>query len=314
MTAAMDRAMNSFTKDVALATITALSEKYGFPVDEAVRFVGVDEMNVTKASKKPSDSKTKNEKKVKEVKAKFAMPWTGDVKEDKCKGIKDNSKLFTQCTSNPIDGERFCLTCKTQAETNGNGKPSGGTVEDRLATGPLDYKGPKNGAKVISYANFLLKKNISHEDAKKEAERLGIEIPDYQWDLQVRKRGRPSKPSAAVSDTSSGSDAEEASAEKPKKKTSKKKKSDDSTLYDAAKKKASKKKASKKKVAKKEVAKKEGDEGVAKIKEDQASKMEELTKKHLSELSKKKEEIEKREDEEKEEEEEEERRGGGGGG
>ena len=175
MTSAMDRAMASFTKDVALATITALSEKYGFSVDEATRFVGVEEMNVAKATSK-SSGKGKTEKKAKVAKAKFAMPWTGVVNETKCKAIKCNGNLFTQCTSEPIaEGERYCLTCKGQSEANGNGKPSGGTVEDRLATGPLDYVGPKNGVKVYSYANYLLKKGISNEDAKKEAERLGIE-------------------------------------------------------------------------------------------------------------------------------------------
>ena len=287
MTSAMERAMATFTKDVALATIAALSDKYGFSVEEATRFVGVEEMNVAKANGKSADN-SKKEKKVKVAKAKFAMPWTGVVDDTKCKAIKCNGNLFTQCTMAPFaEGERYCLTCKGQAETNGNGKPSGGTVEDRMATGPLDYVGPKNGVKVYSFANFLLKKGISHEDAKKEAERLGIEIPDYQWDLQVRKRGRPSKKgsSAAVSDTSSGSEAEEASAEKPKKKTKKApkkapkkatKKSDDTVLYEAAKKKALKKK-------KESAASK-------KLKKEQDAKIEELTKKHLTDIATKKEE------------------------
>lgn len=282
MTSAMDRAMASFTKDVALATIDALSEKYGFSVEEATRFVGVEDMNVTKTTSK-SRGKGKKEKKVNVAKAKFAMPWTGVVDETKCKAIKNNGNLFTQCMSEPTaEGERYCLTCNGQAEANGNGKPSGGTVEDRKAIGPLDYVGPKNGVKVYSYANFLLKKGISIEDAKKEAERLSVEIPEYQWDLQVRKRGRPSKKgaSAAVSDTSSGSDAEEAGAEKTKKtkKTTKKttKKSDDTALYDAAKKKALKKK--------KDTA------ASKKLKKEQDSKIDELTKKHLTDMAKKKEE------------------------
>jgi hypothetical protein len=288
----MDRAMATFTKDVALATITALSDKYGFSVEEATRFVGVEDMTVSKATSK-STGNGKKEKKVKVAKAKFAMPWTGVVDETKCKAIKCNGNLFTQCMSEPTaEGERYCLTCKSQAETNGNGKPSGGTVEDRMATGPLDYVGPKNGVKVYSYANFLLKKGITHEDAKNEAERLGFEIPAYQWDMQVRKRGRPAKKSAsaAVSDTSSGSEAEEASAEKPKKKTKKapknaSKKSDDTALYEAAKKKALKKK-------KESAASK-------KLKKEQNAKIQELTNKHLTDMAAKKDE---KKDEKKEEE------------
>ena len=96
MTSVMDRAMVSFTKDVALATIAALSEKYGFSVDEATRFVGVEEMNVSKTNSK-SSGKSKKTKKEKVIKAKFAMPWNGVVDDTKCKAIKCNGNLFTQC-------------------------------------------------------------------------------------------------------------------------------------------------------------------------------------------------------------------------
>ena len=51
---AMNRAMTTFTKDVALATITAMSDKYGFSIDEATRFVGIEEMTVPKAVSKSS--------------------------------------------------------------------------------------------------------------------------------------------------------------------------------------------------------------------------------------------------------------------
>ena len=54
LTSAMDRAMATFTKDVALATITALSEKYGFSVDEATRTLRVEDLTVSKPTSKSS--------------------------------------------------------------------------------------------------------------------------------------------------------------------------------------------------------------------------------------------------------------------
>jgi hypothetical protein len=58
----MNRAMTTFTKDVALATITALADKYGFSIDEATRFVGIEELAVPKTAKTiKSKSKSKRE-------------------------------------------------------------------------------------------------------------------------------------------------------------------------------------------------------------------------------------------------------------
>ena len=49
---AMNRAnleMTTAMKGLVLTTITALSDKYGFSIDEATRFVGIEEMTLPKA-------------------------------------------------------------------------------------------------------------------------------------------------------------------------------------------------------------------------------------------------------------------------
>ena len=238
-----ERAMTAFTKTILTDAITVLSEKYGFSIDEATRTIGLDDISVKKApikrarkTSEESEPKPKKAPKAKVVKPKFVLPWTGDVKPDLCKGIKSNNFLFTQCSSKPeTEGERYCKTCQKQANDNSNGKPSGGTVEDRLAVGPLDYVGPKDKVKVFPYGNFLQKKGISRENASAEAAKFGIEIPEYQFVVQERKRGRPKKndTTAAASDTSSGSETDATQEKKPKKKTTKKKEPSDDEMFQA---------------------------------------------------------------------------------
>ena len=226
--ATQERAMTAYTKIILNEAIAALSEKYGFDVEEGSRTIGLADLTVTKSVNKKAkkEVKEKKEKKVKAAKSpkpKFALPWTGEVNNDLCMGIKNNNFLFTQCTSKPVDGNKFCTGCQKQCDTNSFGKPSGGTVEDRLAVGPLDYVGPKDKVKVHSYGNYLAKKNISREEALAEAEKFNVEIPEFQFEVYERKRGRPKKESrsAAVSDSSSGSESE---SEAPKKKVKKVKK------------------------------------------------------------------------------------------
>lgn len=241
--------MAAFTKTILIDAIAVLSEKYNFSAEEAYRTIGMEDIVVkktTKRTRKTSDNgepKPKKAPKAKKLKPKFALPWTGVVNETLCKGIKANNALFTQCTMEPeSEGARYCSTCQKQADTNPNGKPSAGTVEDRMDVGPLDYVGPKDGVKVYTYGSFLKKKKITREEAVAEAAKFGIEIPEYQFEVVERKRGRPSKKNgttAAASDTSSGSgsDSEATASKKPKKKMTKKKEhtnTEESELYAAA--------------------------------------------------------------------------------
>ena len=231
LNATQERAMTAYTKIILNEAIAALSEKYGFDVEEGSRTIGLADLTVTKsvgkkAKKENKDKKVKKEKKVKAPKPKFALPWTGEVNNELCMGIKNNNFLFTQCTSKPVVGKRYCVGCQKQCAANSFGKPSGGTVEDRLAVGPLDYVGPKDKVKVHSYGNYLAKKGISRDDAVVEAAKFNVEIPEFQFEVHQRKRGRPKKESrsAAVSDSSSESESESDATKKKVKKVKKVKK------------------------------------------------------------------------------------------
>ena len=82
------------------------------------------------------------------------------------------------------------------------GKPTYGTVSDRLATGALDYSA--NGKKVVRYSKVMDKLSITRDAAETAAIALGITIPAEQFEVVVAKKGRPPKnKDASVSDTES---------------------------------------------------------------------------------------------------------------
>merc|ERR1711916_346066 len=86
---------------------------------------------------------------------KIPLPWMGVIDEKKCKAIKFNHGLHTQCTK---DGEDLCAKCQA-------GKLPYGRIEERKKVGVVDYIDPK-GKKTIPYINVLEKLNIDLEVAK----------------------------------------------------------------------------------------------------------------------------------------------------
>jgi len=65
----------------------------------------------------------------------------------------------------------------------------------------MDYRSP-SGKQVVPFANVMSKLGISREQAEEEAERLGLTIPEEQFELRAARRGRPKK-SVATTDTDS---------------------------------------------------------------------------------------------------------------
>lgn len=156
------------------STVKILAEKYGFDADEAERYL------------KDNKRKTKSSQK-----AKIPLPFCGKIQELWCNGIRLNHGLYSQCTNAKVNGG-YCKTCARQAERNG-GKPTYGTVEDRMAQkNPLDYKDPK-GKRVVPYANVMEKLGISRKEAEEAAKELGWTIREEDFAKRVMKKGRPAK-------------------------------------------------------------------------------------------------------------------------
>ena len=196
-----EKHVRACASEYAAEILSAASEKYGFDLEEAKSTFMATPAAVVRSKKQasPKVPKVKVEKE-----PKFVLPFCGEVSvcPSLCQGIRLNHQLFTQCTNDQESGSEFCSTCQKQAAKSSSGKPTYGTVADRLATGLLDYSA--NGKKVVRYSKVMDKLNIKREAADAAAEAAGIVIPVDQFEVVVAKKGRPPKAKdPTVSDTDS---------------------------------------------------------------------------------------------------------------
>ena len=119
-----------------------------------------------------------------------------EVVDGVCEGIKKNHNLYTQCCKEVVSGEVLCKGCLKQKNNSSTGTPPYGMIRDRENMGP-NYIDPK-GDKAVPYANVAKRLGINIEDAKKEAARLGLTIPDTELVERVSRRGRPKKVKSAA--------------------------------------------------------------------------------------------------------------------
>ena len=213
MTTAMEKAMVASTTEFARVMVKALSEKYGFDEAEAVSFL---ELSATKVSRAEPKSKRvpkeKKEKKEKMVTPSMSLPFCGVVMDGWCKGIRSNHELFTQCTMVPKGGS-YCATCAGQAESNDTKKPTHGDIRDRALAGE-GWRTPA-GKQPVNYGNVMKKREIAKDAAVAEAATFGWVIPEEEFEVKVRKAGRPKSPST--------SDTEDETPKKKRGRPSKKK-------------------------------------------------------------------------------------------
>ena len=199
----------AMTRDYAESVLLAAAEKYSFDGAEALACLLSNKTEVVREKK----VKKVTEKKSVEKKPQTVLPFCGEVQSECCKAIRLNHNLFTQCTNSPAEGE-FCKTCNGNAAKN-DGKPTYGTVEDRMNAGRMEYS--VGGKKVIRYSRVMDKLNITRDQAEKAAADMGVVIAEDQFEHEIVKKGRPSK-SAEVSDTESETSQKESKkAGRPKK-------------------------------------------------------------------------------------------------
>jgi len=181
--------------------VKALADKYNFKANEAIEMLGLSDIEVARKTGGPGGkAKTTKAKEPKRDAPKCVLPFCGTCVPDWCHGVRLNHNLYTQCTMGKEGTTDFCKTCNKQAAANATGKPTYGTIEDRIAAG-ADYKDPK-GKKPVNYGNVMKKLDITREAAEVEAKRWGLVIPEDQFEEVKRKQGRP-KTKVATSDTES---------------------------------------------------------------------------------------------------------------
>ena len=178
--------MEEMTLDVVRRAIEECGRRYGFDASEACRELGV--MTV-------DEKKEKKEKKVRfgqsSVSPSFPLPYSGEMKEECCHGLKQNHGLYTQCQQARKGDGKYCKGCNTQAEKNENGEPDYGSMESRMAVGMFDYVDPK-GKKPTAYTKIMKKYKVSEEQVLAEAAKFGVTIYAGHFELTAEsKRGRP---------------------------------------------------------------------------------------------------------------------------
>jgi hypothetical protein len=168
--------------------------KYNFSESEALSLVLVDIKEREGGRKKV----------VKVSKPLIPLPFTGEVSEECCSGVRQNHGLLTQCHKLKCDSKEYCSGCQKQADKNASGKPNSGSIEDRLAAfeSGKEYRDPK-GKAPVAYAKVMQKLKLSKEQVEEEAAKQKIDLPSDLFNAAIAKRGRPKKNSAVTSDTDS---------------------------------------------------------------------------------------------------------------
>ena len=183
------RALDSAIMGCVRDAVQFLADKHGFDATEAFQ-----EMNLVKSQpvKKAKVSKPKT------VKPSVPLPFCGTLLSSCC-GIRVNHGLHSQCSNakeiceisgQPLD---YCKTCGKQAKANDSGAPNAGDIRARMS-GEWTPQG-----KLVNYGNVMEKLGISREKAEEEAAKLGLTIPEDQFEVVKGKRGRPKSDAAATS-------------------------------------------------------------------------------------------------------------------
>lgn len=190
--------MSCLVVEISKNIAQQLSNKYQLPYEEVIKSLNL-----------PKVISEDNVKKKIIKKNTIPLPFCGKIITNCCHGIRLNHGLYTQC-NNEISSHEYdypvCKTCFKQCQTSEFNKPTYGFIQERIDKGEnfLDSKGKKP----INYANIMEKLEINIEQARKAAAELGFEIPESQFIIQKKTRGRPKK-TIAILDTPSESDCEE---------------------------------------------------------------------------------------------------------
>ena len=190
--------MSALVTQISKNIVEQLSKEYNFPIEEAIKLLNL-----------PKILTKKNEDQKHTKKSSIPLPFCGKIISNCCQGIRLNHGLYTQCNNEICSYEYefpVCKTCLKQCENSQNNKPTYGFIQERIDKGEdfVDCKGKKP----ICYANIMEKLQISIQQARTAATEAGLEIPESQFILEKKTRGRPRK-NIAVPDTPSECDSEE---------------------------------------------------------------------------------------------------------
>ena len=193
----MNLSFKKATEEVVYKVIENLSMKYNFDKEEALCNIGLivigDSKSLSREVKSKSVKSVSLSREVK-LKARFALPYSGELDSLCCQGVRQSQGLYTQCGSMCMDSSVFCKSCQTSADKN-NGVPEYGTIGERLKayTEGIEYKDP-SGKSPVPYAKIMKKLKVSREEVEEEAGKLNMVINPIHFETEgVKKSGRPAK-------------------------------------------------------------------------------------------------------------------------
>ena len=178
-----------------------LSAKLSSTLGEKVREEEREEVREEERKEKKETKKLVKKTEKKEEKSEIPMPYNGEHNEECCNGLKYNFGLYTQCKVKSKNGEKYCKMCENQASKHGHGKPTYGTIQDRLEVGIMDFVDP-SGKKPEMYMKVLKKQMITIDEAVDEAKKQKMTINSIHFEEESevvsekvveKSKGRPKK-------------------------------------------------------------------------------------------------------------------------
>jgi hypothetical protein len=154
------------------------------------------EMIVCSSSTMPEAVPEAISDRVKYTAPKFKLPWTGKAVSEWCQGLRHHAGLMSQCTMKPKKGG-FCDTCQKSIDKKGH--PDRGTVKMRIEADQQDKPYKYEGKSPVKFATVMKKQKITREEAIAEATKFGLTIPDEEFVVEDKKKGRPTKQAKKVS-------------------------------------------------------------------------------------------------------------------
>ena len=143
MTNAIEQGVAAMMNAHTTACAKALSEKYGFDLEEALRILNLEETKVvkTKAPKEPKEKKAPKEKKTKEEKADkpkraatgyllFSADARPAVKEELTEALDEGEKLKPQAVVSELAARWKALSEEERAEWNAQAKAAASSSEE----------------------------------------------------------------------------------------------------------------------------------------------------------------------------------------
>ena len=209
-----ENVMAKFAQRCANEAIRACALRYNFSADEALELLNMSVVQTTKKRDKKASS-SKQSRRLPSV----PIPFSGELIDGNCHGLKHNHGLFTQCNSLLAEGdsEMLCGSCSKQASKNTSGNPDCGRIEARLNAGLFDFRDPK-GRKPVALTSLMTKMKVTREQIEEEAGKFNIKINPIHFEIPVAPlkqkkvkaedsdkeaaatpRGRPKKASKVVS-------------------------------------------------------------------------------------------------------------------